>query len=121
MVQRNGVYNKKTDQEKELEKRVLERKQELMESFKAQREEKNKPVVVKNVPYTNNFDRGEESISTRDIRREYKDEIDGKIDETQVFNGLYSSPVPEQPTNSEPEDDRQLTRTPSFRLNAGKS
>lgn len=118
MVQRNGIYHKKTDQEKELERRVLERKQELMESFRAQREEKQKPVVVKNVPYTNNFDRGEESISTWERRREYKDEIDGKVAETQVFNGLYSSPAPEQPTNSEPEDDRQLTRTPSFRLNA---
>ncbi|PWA32743.1 hypothetical protein CCH79_00012451 [Gambusia affinis] len=118
MVQRNGVFYMKTAQEKELEKRVLERKQELMESFKAQKEEKKKPVVVKSIPDTGVFGRGEEAISTVERRREYKDEVEGRVDETQVSNGLYSSPAPEQPSYSEPQEDTQFTRTPSFRLNA---
>uniref|UniRef100_A0A3Q2P892 Uncharacterized LOC105936689 n=1 Tax=Fundulus heteroclitus TaxID=8078 RepID=A0A3Q2P892_FUNHE len=116
MVQRNGVYCKKTPEDEELERRVLERKRELMESFRAQKEEKPKPVVVKSIPNTDTADRGG-FISTSERRREYKDDIDGMMAEARVSNGLYSTPAPEQPSHSEPWDDRQLTRTPSFRLN----
>ncbi|KAK5623523.1 hypothetical protein CRENBAI_013031 [Crenichthys baileyi] len=120
MVQRSGIYHKKTAQEIELEKRVVERKRELMENFRAQKEEKKKPVVAKSIPNTNTFDRREESIREReeDRRRKYEDEIEGRVAETQVSNRLFSTPAAEQPSYSEPEDDRQLTRTPSFRLNA---
>ncbi|MEQ2258367.1 hypothetical protein XENORESO_017602 [Xenotaenia resolanae] len=120
MVERSGVYHKKTAQETELEKRVLERKQELMENFRVQKVEKKKPVVVKSVPNTNTFDRREKSIREREEerRREYEDEIEGRVAETQVSNRLFSTPAAEQPSYSEPEDDMQLTRTPSFRLNA---
>uniref|UniRef100_A0A3B5R5L6 GTPase IMAP family member 8 n=1 Tax=Xiphophorus maculatus TaxID=8083 RepID=A0A3B5R5L6_XIPMA len=118
MVQRNGVFYMKTAQERELEKRVLERKRELMESFKAQKEEKKKPVVVKSDPDTGVSGRGEEAISTVERKREYKDEVEGRVDETQVSSGLCSSPAPEQPSHSEPQEDTQFTRTPSFRLNA---
>lgn len=120
MVQRNGVFYMKTAQERELEKRVLERKRELMESFKAQKEEKKKPVVVKSDPDTGVSGRGEEAISTVERKREYKDEVEGRVDETQVSSGLCSSPAPEQPSHSEPQEDTQFTRTPSFRLNAGR-
>ncbi|XP_047222006.1 uncharacterized protein LOC124868610 isoform X2 [Girardinichthys multiradiatus] len=119
MVERSGVYHKKTAQETELEKRVLERKRELMENFRVQRVEKKKPVVTKSVPNTNTFDRREESIREREERRrEYEDEIEGRVAETQVPNRLFSTPAAEQPSYSEPEDDKQLTRTPCFRLNA---
>ncbi|XP_014908886.1 uncharacterized protein LOC106960319 [Poecilia latipinna] len=118
MVQRSGVFYMKTAQERELEKRVLERKRELMESFRAQKEEKKKSVVVKSVPDTDVFGRGEEAVSTVERRREYKDEVEGPEAETRVSNGLNSSPAPEQPSHSEPQEDTPFTRTPSFRLNA---
>ncbi|XP_027872661.1 uncharacterized protein LOC114144251 [Xiphophorus couchianus] len=118
MVQRSRVFYMKTAQERELEKRVLERKRELMESFKAQKEEKKKPVVVKSDPDTGVSGRGEEAISTVERKREYKDEVEGRVDETKVSSGLCSSPAPEQPSYSEPQEDTQFTRTPSFRLNA---
>ncbi|XP_008413658.1 uncharacterized protein LOC103468376 isoform X2 [Poecilia reticulata] len=118
MVQRSGVFYMKTAQERELDKRVLERKRELMESFRAQKEEKKKSVVVNSVPDTDVFGRGEEAVSTVERRREYNDEVEGRAAETQVSNGLYSSPAPEQPSCSEPQEDTQFTRTPSFRLNA---
>ncbi|XP_038148372.1 uncharacterized protein LOC119788237 isoform X2 [Cyprinodon tularosa] len=119
MVQTNGVYCIKTDQEKELEKRVLERKRELMESFRAQKEEEKKLIMAKSVSDTDVFDARQEPNSTLERRRKYKDEIEGRVVANEVSNGLYSAPATERPSYSEPkDDDSQLTRTPSFRLNA---
>lgn len=97
MVQKNGVYYIKTVQEKELEKRVKERKQELMESYRAHREEKRRAAGT--------LDRGEEKICFLQRSRE---EMERGADESHisVSNGLQSS--------------SPLVRTSSFKLNSGK-
>ncbi|XP_047433391.1 uncharacterized protein LOC125003480 [Mugil cephalus] len=97
MVQTNGVYFMKTVQERELEKRVEERKRELMESYRMQKEEKRRTVVDSN------------SLERR-VRKEERDE---SVSVSQVSNGLHSA-APE--SYSEPPGDI-LNSTSSFKLN----
>lgn len=121
MVQKNGVYQMKTAQERELDKRVRDRKRELMESYQAQKEEKKKTFLSRISSNTEPLNREEESISVLEGRkREEQDELDGSVLETTMTNGLHSAPAPEQPSPSESPDYRTFTRTSSFRLNAGK-
>ncbi|XP_045903509.1 uncharacterized protein LOC123969839 isoform X1 [Micropterus dolomieu] len=115
MVQKNGVYYMKTTQESELAKRVKDRKQELMESYRDQKEEKREKVAsthISNTEIQRSIVRGEEYSTALDRwRREEGDETDGNVGVSQVCNRLHSTPAPE------PHNDRQLARTPSFRLN----
>ncbi len=124
MVKKNGVYYMKTAQERELEKRVKDRKRELMESYRAQKEERREAAASTRVPNTETLrsvDRGEEySTAVGRRRREVRDVVEGKASVSQESNGLYSTPASEQLSYSEPHNDRQVKRTPSFRLNAGK-
>ncbi len=124
MVAKNGVYYMKTAQERELEKRVKERKQELLERYRAQKEERREMVASKHIlnPETlGSIDRGED-YSTAVTRRskEQRDVMEESADVSRA-NGLHSTPAPEQRSNSEPHTDREVKRTPSFRLSAGKS
>ena len=119
MVQKNGLYIMKTDQERELEKRVEERKRELMESYRAQKEETRRATASRSI--SDRVDKGEESVSiSEQMRREERDETEGKVGEIQVSNSLCSAPTPEPQSYSQPRDDRLLNKTPSYRLNAGK-
>ncbi|XP_040891071.1 uncharacterized protein LOC121180027 [Toxotes jaculatrix] len=122
MVQQNGVYHMKTVQERELEKRVKERKRELMESYRAQKEERREAVSSKCIPNTEtqrSVDRREEySTMLENSRRQERDEMEGRVGLSQVSNGLHSAPAPEPQSDSELHDDRLMKRTPSFRLNA---
>lgn len=124
MVKENGVYYVKTAQERELEKRVKDRKRELMESYRAQKEERRETAASTRVPNTETLrsvDRGEEySTALERRKREERDVMDGRVDVSQVSNGLHSTPAPERQSYSEPHNGRQVKRTPSFRLNAGK-
>ncbi|XP_040002888.1 uncharacterized protein LOC120800682 [Xiphias gladius] len=119
MVQQNGVYHMKTVQERELEKRVKERKKELLESYRAQKEERRETVAstrITNTETQRSIDRGGEySIALERRRRQERDEMDGRVG---VSQGLHSTPVPERKSYSELDDDRQVKRTPSFKLNA---
>lgn len=124
MVQKNGLYHMKTVQEEtELEKRVKERKQELMESFRAQKEERREMVTSTCIPNTEkdgSSDTGDVFSATLEKRRgQERDVVENRIDERQATNGPHSSPAPEQSYSKE-RDDSQKRRTPSFRLNAGK-
>ncbi|XP_069024388.1 GTPase IMAP family member 8 [Embiotoca jacksoni] len=119
MVQKNGVYQKKTVQERELERRVKERKQELMENYRAQKESKRRAVVSTSVQNTETLDIGEECINVLERRRRAeREEIVGKVGVSEVSNGLHSTPAPERQSYSDPCVDKQLNRPPSFRLNA---
>uniref|UniRef100_A0A3Q1EHT3 Uncharacterized LOC110948870 n=1 Tax=Acanthochromis polyacanthus TaxID=80966 RepID=A0A3Q1EHT3_9TELE len=69
MVQKNGVYYMKTTQERDLEKRVKDRKRELMESYQAQKEEKRKTFLSTSIPNTEMLDREEEHISYLESKR----------------------------------------------------
>ncbi|XP_070775638.1 uncharacterized protein [Enoplosus armatus] len=120
MVQTHGVYYMKTTQERELEKRVKERKRELMESYRAQKEEKRETASsMHNTETQRSIDRGEEySAALERRRRQEMEQMEGLVGVSQASNGLHSSPAPEQESYSEPRDDRQVKRTPSFKLNA---
>ncbi|XP_070684625.1 GTPase IMAP family member 8 isoform X2 [Pempheris klunzingeri] len=121
MVQKNGVYCMKTAQERELEKRVTDRKRELMESYRAQKEERRQVIASTHVPKTEtqSVGRGEEYGTALDSRRgEEREEMEGRVVVSQVANGFHSTPAPEQQSYSEPHNDGQVKRTPSFRLNA---
>lgn len=124
MVSKNGVYYMKTAQERDLEKRVKERRRELMESYRAQKEERRETVAsthITNTETKRSIDRGEErSAALESRRREERDVMEGRVGVSQVSNGLHSTPAPEQQSYPEQRDDRSVKRTPSFRLNAGK-
>ncbi|XP_035002459.2 uncharacterized protein DDB_G0271670, partial [Hippoglossus stenolepis] len=108
MVQAKGVYHKKTVQERDLERRVNERRQELMESYRAKKEERIES-------------RGEEGGTTLETwRSQERDETERRAGGSQTSNGLHSTPAPERESYSsysQMQDDRQVKRTPSFRLN----
>lgn len=122
MVKENGMYYIKTAQERELEKRVKDRKRELMENYRAQKESRNETVASMRVTTTETLrsvDRVEEySTALERKRREERDVMEDRLDVSQVSNGLRSTPAPERYSYSEPHNDRRVKRTPSFRLNA---
>lgn len=124
MVQQHGVCHMKSIQEVEFEKQVKERKQELMELFRAQNVEKSEMAAsrsIQHVESVRSIDAGEEYNTTlQRKKKEERDEIEGRVDVSQVSNGLRSTPAPKPESDSELNNDRQLNRTPSFRLNSGK-
>ncbi|XP_037619990.1 uncharacterized protein LOC119484887 [Sebastes umbrosus] len=116
MVKTNGVYYMKTAQERELEKRVRDRKRELMESYRAQKEER---MHISNTETRRSIDRGEEySTASERTRREERDEVEGSVGVSQRSNGLHSTSAPKEQSYSEPHDNMRVNRPPSFRLNA---
>ncbi|XP_047189862.1 GTPase IMAP family member 7, partial [Scophthalmus maximus] len=122
MVQQNGVYHRKTVQERELEKRVTERRRELMESYRSQKEERKEVALTRttNTETQRSVNRGEEFSSTVErATRPVRDEMEGRVGSSLGSNGLHSTPAPErQSYSSQLHDDRQVKRTPSFELNA---
>lgn len=125
MVAQNGVYYIKSAQERELEKRVKERKRELMESYRAQKEERREMIASKHILNTETLrsidGEDESSITIKRRKNDERDVMEGRVDMSQVSNGLHSTPAPEQQSYSESHADGQMKRTPSFRLSAGKS
>lgn len=125
MVKENGVFYVRTAQEKELEKRVKARKQELMDKYRAQKEERKEAAASMKITHTktqSSIDREEAFVtSTERRRREEKDVMEGIEEVGQTYNGLHSTPAPEQHSYSELNDDSQVARTPGYRLNAGNS
>lgn len=125
MVKKNGVYLVKTAQERDLEKRVRDRKRELLESYRAQKEERGRETSthILNTETQSSVERAEERINTSERRRREERESDAmeeRVSVRQRSNGLRSTPAPEREPCSEPPPDREVKRTPSFRLNAGK-
>ncbi|KAM7419079.1 hypothetical protein PAMA_016273 [Pampus argenteus] len=122
MVQKHGIFCRQNIiRDRDLEKRVKERKQELMENFRAQKEKKRKLLSsthVQNTETQMNVEREEQnSIALESRSIKHKDEMEGRVGVSQVSNGLHSTPLPEQQSDSQPHEDWQLNRTPSFRLN----
>ncbi|CAG5938106.1 unnamed protein product [Menidia menidia] len=111
MVLENGPYIIKTDEEKELEKRVKERTHELMESYRAQKQETTASRSFDVV------DKVEEPVLEK-MRGEGRDELERKVGAIQVSNGLSLAPAPEPKSYSQPNAKQLLNRTPSYRLNA---
>ncbi|XP_055015682.1 uncharacterized protein LOC110172592, partial [Boleophthalmus pectinirostris] len=109
IVQRNGIHTVKTEEERELERRIQERKRELMENYRAQREAQRQSMSVE---FGNTTETKNTVSSVTEWASRGQDTIEGRAESRQVSNGPYSTPVPEQQT------EQQLSRTPSFRLNS---
>ncbi|XP_026158442.1 uncharacterized protein LOC113127816 isoform X2 [Mastacembelus armatus] len=121
MVQQNGVFYKKTAEDREFEKQVKEIKREPTESYRVQKEEERETVGSTHITSTeteNSFRRvNHYSIILERKRRQEREKMDERVNVSQVSNRLHSTPAAERQSYSEPQDDSQLTRTPSFKLN----
>lgn len=114
MRQEKGVFLVKTSEERELERRVNERKRELMENYRAQMEEKREfeaSMRAQKVETPWNNDREEEDYSSAGKRRRDEEGTEGRT--VQSLNS-----TPEEKTPSE-QPGVKVKRTSSFRLNAG--
>ncbi|TMS23188.1 GTPase IMAP family member 8 [Larimichthys crocea] len=122
MVKKNGVYLVKTAQERDLEKRVRDRKRELLESYRAQKEERGRETSthILNTETQSSVERAEECINTSERRRREERESDAMEERVrQRSNGLRSTP--EREPYSEPPPDRELRLVLIGRSGAGKS
>ncbi|XP_068448153.1 uncharacterized protein [Clinocottus analis] len=117
MVTQNGVFYMRTAQERELAQRVKERKRELLESYRAQKDERREADASAHIPETEAAAAAAAEERTR-TRREEREEMEGSVSLSQRANGLHSRPGLERPASAEPHGDRQAGRPPSFRLNA---
>lgn len=123
MVDSNGVFHMKTAQERELERRVSDRKRELMESHRAQEEQRKEASNLRSIEKQRPAERPVEySPVLERSRGAERDEMEGRVAVSQVSNGLHSAPALEKQSNPEPRSGvRVLKRTRSFGLNPGKS
>lgn len=116
LVQKHGAFHLKSPQERELDRQVKQRTNELMESFRAQREAQIRAMESPSTPYTETLHRDEEYVNVLESRRKERNDIETRMSVEPVSNGVYSTVTSEQ--QSETRERRQLTRTPSYKLNA---
>lgn len=117
MMKESGVFHMKTDQERELEKRVKERKQELMEIYQAQKEQRKEAKASQHLSETTPQSRsdGVEKYATSMDRRKERNGMEDRVGVSHAHNRLYSDQQSVSHYVSE------VTTTPSSRLNSGKT
>lgn len=113
MVKQNGEFHMKTAQEREMERRVKEKKEELMELYKTQQRD-----IFSTTPATNTRTRTSDNASLN--RREERDVMETMADVSQVSNRLYSTPAAEKHSYSEQYYDKNVLSVASNRQNEGK-
>ncbi|CAN9510492.1 unnamed protein product [Ophioblennius macclurei] len=119
LVQKRGVFHMKSPQERELERQVKQRKEELLESFRAQKEAQLRArESSSSAKYTETLRRNEEYVSALEKTRKGRDDRDDGMRVEPFSNGEYSTSSIERRSYSETRDRPQLNRTPSFKLNA---
>lgn len=119
MVKQNGVFHRKTAQEREMERRVKEKKQELMEYYKTrQRENVSSATGTDTKPQTG-VNRGEERIASSPLSRR-EGRMETMTDVSQVSNSLYSVPSAEKRSYSEEFYEKKVLSAASSRQNKGK-
>ncbi|KAA8594949.1 hypothetical protein FQN60_012084 [Etheostoma spectabile] len=99
MVKENGEYYVKTAQERELEKRVKDRKRELLESYRAQKEERKETVSSMHIQSTEirrGIDREEKSAAWERRRREGREEIEGNVAVVDTPDWFCSEQTPDE-------------------------
>lgn len=94
MVKQNGVFTRKTAQEREMERRVMERKQELLDYYRTRQREM---LSSSSKPLANDL-RGEEHVAPSGQR---EGRTDSMTDVSQVSSSLHSLPLAEKRSNSE--------------------
>ncbi|XP_078146699.1 uncharacterized protein LOC139922986 isoform X2 [Centroberyx gerrardi] len=129
MVQKNGGCYLKTAEDREMERRVKEREQELREKYRVKMEEQRETTESRHIPNTETQrnregereEYGYRSTAALERRREgERDEMEGRVSVNSVANGLHSAPAAESPSHPEPRSDSTLQpkRSSSFKLNA---
>lgn len=114
MVRESGEFHMKTDQERQLEKRVKERKQELMEVYRAQKEQRKESKASQHL--------SDAKPHRRSDGQEYSTSVDGERNGMEaraglshVHNRLYAD------HQSASRYDREVTSDPSPRLKSGNT
>lgn len=120
MVKQNGVFHMKTAQEREMERRVKEKKKELMELHKTQQRDIFSTTPATNAITQTSVDGGEQYITSLN-RREERDVMETLADVSHVSNRLYSTPAAEKHSYSEQHYDKNVLSVASNRQNEGKS
>lgn len=118
MVKQNGEFHMKTAQEREIERRVKEKKKELMELHKTQQRDIFSATPATNAKTQTSVNGGEQHITSLN-RREEGDVTETMADVSQVSNRLYSTP--EKHSYSEQCYDKNVLSVASNRQNEGKS
>lgn len=120
MVKQNGDFHMKTAQEREMERRVKEKKKELMELYKTQQRDIFSSTPATNTKTQTSLNRGEQDITSLN-RREERDVKETIADVSQVSNRLYSTPAAEKHSYSQQYYDKNVLSAASNRQNEGKS
>lgn len=115
MVRESGEFRMKTDQERQLEKRVRERKQELMEEYRARKEQRKESKASQHLgdakPHRSS-DGPEECTTSMDGERNGMEAGAGL---SQVHNRLYAD------LQSASRYEREVTSNPSPSLKSGNT
>lgn len=89
MVKQSGVFHMKTDQERELEKRVSDRKEEILETYRAQKEQRREAEASQLLKDTHtSHSRSGQSTST--VGAEERNGMEDRVGEKHVHGRLYS-------------------------------
>lgn len=119
MVKQNGPFHRKTAQEREVERRVKEKKQELMEHCKTLQKENVSPVTGADMKPLTSTHGGEEHVASSPLSRR-EGGMEKMTDVSQVSNSLYSVPSPEKRLYSEGYYERKVLSVASSRQDKGK-
>lgn len=114
MVKESGVFYVKTEQERELEKRVKERKQELMEIYRAQKEQRKEAKASQHLSETKPQSRSDE-VEEKKRQKNKRNEMEDRVGVSHTHNRLYSV------QQSAPHYVREVATKSSSRLNSGKT
>lgn len=109
IVQRHGLHSLKTAEEREIERRIQERKQELMESYRVKREVQRRSITSVFSPDTEIRNTVDPVVETL---RSSQDDFEDRVQVSQS-NGHHSTPAQNPLT-----ENQQLARTPSFKQNS---
>lgn len=115
MVKQNGMFHRKTAQDREMERGVEEKKQELMEFYKTQRENVSSATGTDTKPQTS-VNRGEERIASSPLSRR-EGRMETMTDVSQVSNSLYSVPSAEKRSYLEEYNKKKVLSAASSRQN----
>lgn len=118
MVKESGTFSMKTDEERELEKRVEERKRELMEMYRAQLEKTKEAQAAQRLRETKprgRSDGAEEGAAPSVDGRKERHVAEDRVDVSPAHHRLYSD---QQPASRSV---REAKTKPSSRPNSGKT
>lgn len=119
MMKQNGVFHRKTAQDLEMERRVKERTQQLMEHYKTRQREIVSSANVSDAKLHTSADRGEELAAPSPLSgREGRTET--MTDVSQVSSSLYSVPSAEKRWYSEEFEEKKVLSAASSRENKGE-